>query len=50
MNTFYLLLGGLFAIYIVLSALQKKRSKARRSRNFMDGQHIKDRKDPDSGN
>lgn len=43
MNTFYFLLGGLFLVYILISASQKKRSKQRKNRNFMEGQRLKDR-------
>ena len=43
MNTIYFVLGGLFLIYVLISASQKKRSKQRKNRNFMEGQRLKDR-------
>ena len=48
MNTIYFILGGLFLVYVLISASQKKRSKHRKTRNFMEGHRLKDRKSSDS--
>lgn len=43
-NTIYYILGIVALIYIALSAFNRKRSKERKSRKFMDGYDRKSKK------
>lgn len=50
-NTMYIILGVVFAIYLVLTILNKNKSKSRRSRKFMeDYQRKPNKKKSDAGN
>ncbi len=44
-QTIYYVLGGVVAVYLVLSMWNKKNAKQRRSRNFMDGYHPRKKKE-----
>ncbi len=44
-NTIYYVLGAVAVIYVALSVFNRKRSKERRSRKFMDGYERKKRKE-----
>ncbi len=44
----YYILGGLAAIYIAFSVYNKRNSRRRRSRKFMDGSKLKDRNKDDA--
>ncbi len=44
-NTIYYVLGLVAVIYVALSAFNRRRSKERKSRKFMDGYERKKRKD-----
>lgn len=46
MKPIFYILGGLLLVYIVIGAYNKKQGRRRRSRNFMDGQRLKDRRNP----
>ncbi len=39
----FIVLAGLLVIYAAISVYNKKRGRRRRSRNFMEGQRLKDR-------
>ncbi|MGB5645999.1 hypothetical protein [Muriicola sp.] len=43
-NTVYYILGAVAVIYLALSVFNRKRSKERKSRKFMDGYDRKNRK------
>ena len=43
----FYVLGGLLVIYFAISVFNKKKGRQRRSRNFMEGQKLRDRQ-PDS--
>ncbi|WP_372946585.1 hypothetical protein [Muriicola sp.] len=44
-NTIYYVLGAVAVIYVALSVFNRRRSKERRSRKFMDGYERKKRKE-----
>lgn len=41
----YYILGGLLALYLFVAMYNKRHSKKRKSRSFMEGQRLKDRRD-----
>jgi len=40
----YLLLGGIFMVYLIVTILSRNKSKARKSREFMEDYKRKDKK------
>jgi hypothetical protein len=42
-NTIYIILGVLFAIYLAISMMNRKRSKERKSRKFMENYKRKEK-------
>ncbi len=45
MKSIFYILGGLLLVYILIGSFNKKKGRQRRSRSFMDGQRLKDRRD-----
>lgn len=43
-NTIYIVLGVVFAIYLVITILNRNKSRARKSKKFMEDYHRKDKK------
>lgn len=41
--------GGLLLIYILITRFNKRQGKQRKSRNFMEGRRLKDRRDSEPG-
>lgn len=44
-NTIYMILGGVFMIYLIISVTTRGKSKARKSRKFMEDYKRKDEKE-----
>lgn len=44
MNTIYYILGALLAVYLLIGMLNKRQGKQRKSRSFMEGRRLKERK------
>jgi small neutral amino acid transporter SnatA (MarC family) len=47
-NEVFYILGGLLLVYFAITLFNKKQSKRRKSRSFMDGRKLRDRKDTDT--
>ena len=45
----YYIAGGLLLVYILITRFNKRQGKERKSRNFMEGRRLKDRKDSETG-
>ena len=45
----YYIAGGLLLVYILITRFNKRQGKQRKSRNFMEGRRLKDRRDPETG-
>ncbi|MBC2840000.1 hypothetical protein [Robiginitalea sp. SC105] len=49
-NSIFYILGGLLVVYFLIATFNKKKGRQRKSRSFMEGQRLRDRrKDRDSG-
>ncbi len=46
-RTTYIIIGVLFAVYIVISMMNRRKSKTRNSRKFMDGYKRKHKENED---
>lgn len=44
-QSIYYILGGLLVVYFVIATFNKKQGRRRKSRSFMEGQRLKDRRD-----
>jgi len=44
-NTIYMILGGVFMLYLIVSLATRSKSKARKSRKFMEGYKRDDKKE-----
>lgn len=42
-NTIFYILGGLLLVYFLIATFNKKKGRQRKSRNFMEGQRLRDR-------
>lgn len=42
--TLYFILGGLLLIYFLIAAYNRKQGRQRKSRSFMDGRRLRDRR------
>jgi uncharacterized membrane protein YuzA (DUF378 family) len=42
-NQIFYILGGLLVVYFVIAVYNKRRSKRRKSRSFMEGRRLRDR-------
>lgn len=51
MNTIYYILGALLLVYFLIGMFNKRQGRRRKTRSFMEGQHLKERKgaDKDAG-
>ena len=47
MNTIYYILGALLLVYLLIGMFNKRQGKRRKSRSFMEGQRLKERKGAD---
>ncbi len=47
-NEVFYILGGLLLVYFAITFYNKKQSKRRKSRSFMEGRKLRDRKDTDT--
>jgi hypothetical protein len=45
-NEIFYILGGLLLVYFIVALYNKRQSKRRKSRSFMEGRRLKDRHDP----
>lgn len=45
MNEIFYILGGLLVVYFLMATFNKRQGRRRKSRTFMDGQRLKDRRD-----
>lgn len=45
-NEIFYILGGLLLVYFIVAVYNKRQSKRRKSRSFMEGRRLKDRDDP----
>lgn len=43
-QSIYYILGGLLLVYFLIATFNKKQGKRRKSRSFMEGQRLKDRR------
>lgn len=48
-NQIFYILGGLLILYFAIAVYNKRQSKKRKSRSFMEGRRLKDREDPKNG-
>ncbi|EAR14985.1 MULTISPECIES: hypothetical protein [Robiginitalea] len=46
-NTIFYILGGLLLVYFLIATFNKKKGRKRKSRNFMEGQRLRDRYNDD---
>lgn len=44
MNTIYYILGALLAAYLLIGMFNKRQGKRRKSRSFMEGRRLRERK------
>ncbi len=44
MNIIYYILGALLLVYLLIGTFNKRQGKRRKSRSFMEGQRLKERK------
>lgn len=44
-NEIFYILGGLIAVYLIIAFYNKRRSRRRKSRSFMEGRKLRDRRD-----
>ena len=42
-NSIFYILGGLLLVYFLIATFNKKKGRKRKSRNFMEGQRLRDR-------
>ncbi len=42
-NTIFYILGGLLLVYFLIATFNKKKGRKRKTRNFMEGQRLRDR-------
>jgi len=47
-NEVFYILGGLLLVYFLITFYNKRQSKKRKSRSFMEGRKLRDRQDTDS--
>jgi hypothetical protein len=47
MNTMYYILGALLVVYLLIGMFNKRQGKRRKSRSFMEGQRLRERKGAD---
>jgi hypothetical protein len=45
-NEIFYILGGLLVVYFLIAAYNKRKSRRRKSRSFMEGRRLRDRRDP----